>query len=391
MTGARLDHPRLRAPARRCSAGRRGSSSARSRSSGFALGRVHRHAARPAAAPGRRASRRTRRSSAWSARCSRARSWRRASRGSGSRLRARCCGAPGLAAARRAAGRACSRACAGARDRVDARRGRAADPGRARAAGATIQRSAILRGSTTSCRRRARCSTRSRGSTRSRASTGPRRDVPGAARRRSRATREVAAAARERRAGPRHGVRAGRRGLGLGGRRTGVVVTNAHVVAGQDDTRVLLRGPRAGARRDAGRLRPAQRRRGPARRRGSARRRCRSPARRRSGTSAAILGFPRNGPYDVRAGARSARRATVAHPGRLRPRAGAALDHSLRGAVRSGNSGGPVVDGRGRVVDDGVRGDRDAGRAAATACPNAIVRRALAGAARRGVDRPLRG
>ena len=71
---------------------------------------------------------------------------------------------------------------------------------------------------------------------------------------------------------------------------------------------------------------------------------------RRPGTSAAVLGFPQNGPYDV-------------EPARLGPdhrrcsprtptaagRCGARIT-SLRGLVRSGNSGGPVVDGDGRVV-----------------------------------------
>ena len=58
-------------------------------------------------------------------------------------------------------------------------------------------------------------------------------------------------------------------GLGVEGSgwvaRDGVVVTNAHVVAGQDDTKVLLRGTRAAARRDRDRVRPAQRPRGAAR------------------------------------------------------------------------------------------------------------------------------
>ena len=38
------------------------------------------------------------------------------------------------------------------------------------------------------------------------------------------------------------------------------------------------------------------------------------------------------------------------HPGRLRPRPGAARDHLAARAGPLGNSGGPMVDGRGRVV-----------------------------------------
>ena len=73
----------------------------------------------------------------------------------------------------------------------------------------------------------------------------------------------------------------------------GVVVTNAHVVAGQDDTRVLLRGNGAG-----GSTRPRSRSTRATTSRccastGSTRRRCRSPTRPGPGTSAAILGFPR--------------------------------------------------------------------------------------------------
>ncbi len=81
----------------------------------------------------------------------------------------------------------------------------------------------------------------------------------------------------------------------------GLVVTNAHVVAGQKDTRVLLRGRQPGidaqavsfdARNDLAVLRVPG---------------LDAPAlglveTPRSGTSAAILGFPGNGPYDVRAG-----------------------------------------------------------------------------------------
>jgi S1-C subfamily serine protease len=69
----------------------------------------------------------------------------------------------------------------------------------------------------------------------------------------------------------------------------------------------------------------------------------------RPGTSAAVLGFPDNGPYDVQ-------------PARIGPTATVLTQDAygrgpvrrpitaLRGLVRHGNSGGPVVDGSGRVV-----------------------------------------
>ena len=54
-------------------------------------------------------------------------------------------------------------------------------------------------------------------------------------------------------------------------------MTNAHVVAGQDDTTVQLGGTGPSLRGAGGRLRPPRRHRGPARRRASAAARCRSP------------------------------------------------------------------------------------------------------------------
>jgi S1-C subfamily serine protease len=52
---------------------------------------------------------------------------------------------------------------------------------------------------------------------------------------------------------------------------------------------------------------------------------------------------------------------------------------SFRGRVRSGNSGGPMVDARGRVVTT-VFATTTSGPRGGYGVPNAIVRRALAGA-----------
>jgi S1-C subfamily serine protease len=49
---------------------------------------------------------------------------------------------------------------------------------------------------------------------------------------------------------------------------------------------------------------------------------------------------------------------------------------SLRGAIRSGNSGGPVVDGRGRVVAT-VFAATTGGRPGGFGVPNDLVRAAL--------------
>jgi hypothetical protein len=143
-------------------------------------------------------------------------------------------------------------------------------------------------------------------------------------------------------------------GLGIEGSgwvaKPGVVVTNAHVVAGESDTSVQVQGE--GPRHDAqaiwfdsqndvallrvpgieGEVEPLE-----------------LNVDAKQGLSAAILGYPENGPFDVR-------------PARLGPTSSVRTEDaygrgpiqrritSLRGLVRSGNSGGPVVDGRGRVV-----------------------------------------
>ena len=141
-------------------------------------------------------------------------------------------------------------------------------------------------------------------------------------------------------------------GLGVQGSgwvaRDGVVVTNAHVVAGQEDTTVELRD---GSRHDAEAihydpdndlaiLRSSGISGTPA---------LEVDASAPEGTSAAILGFPENGPFTVRAGRLGATQTVSSQDsygrGPLQRRI-----TSLRGRVRSGNSGGPMVDGRGQVV-----------------------------------------
>jgi S1-C subfamily serine protease len=157
----------------------------------------------------------------------------------------------------------------------------------------------------------------------------------------------------------------------------GVVVTNAHVVAGQDDTRVLARGNEPGLeaqaiafdpRNDLAILRvdelgapPLELAPDP-----------------KSGTSAAILGFPLNGPYDVRAGRLGATREVVSQDAYGRGPVRREIV-ALRGAVRSGNSGGPMVDGGGRVVTT-IFAATTSGPRGGYGVPNAIVRDALAGA-----------
>ncbi len=98
----------------------------------------------------------------------------------------------------------------------------------------------------------------------------------------------------------------------------------------------------------------------------------------KSGTSAAILGFPLNGPYDVRAGRLGETREVVSQDAYGRGPVRREIV-SLRGAVRSGNSGGPMVDGAGRVVTT-IFAATTSGPRGGYGVPNAIVRDALAGA-----------
>jgi S1-C subfamily serine protease len=171
-------------------------------------------------------------------------------------------------------------------------------------------------------------------------------------------------------------------GLGVEGSgwvaRDGVVVTNAHVVAGEDDTKVQLggQGPRLDAtpiafdphndiallRVDGLGARPLPMRSDPP-----------------SGVSAAIVGFPENGPLDIRAGRIGAARTVSTQDaygrGPVRRRI-----VPLRGLVRSGNSGGPMIDLRGRVVTTVFAATVGGRQAGGYGVPNSIVERDIADA-----------
>ena len=129
----------------------------------------------------------------------------------------------------------------------------------------------------------------------------------------------------------------------------GVVVTNAHVVAGQDDTTVQVRrrGPRS-TRRRSGSTRATTSR--SCARPGSAACRALRLNARRAGHVGGDPRLPRERP--LRRRRRPARpHRDGRHPGRLRARPGASAGSPrCAGCVRSGNSGGPMVDARGRVV-----------------------------------------
>ncbi|MEX2105659.1 MAG: MarP family serine protease [Solirubrobacterales bacterium] len=126
----------------------------------------------------------------------------------------------------------------------------------------------------------------------------------------------------------------------------GLIVTNAHVIAGADDTTVTTReGVELvatpvyyGSDNDLALLRVGARL--PA---------LETSSRRPVGASGAVLGYPENGPYAVSPARVGETRATISEDSY----GNGPVDRSitaLGGAVRSGNSGGPLVDAEGRVV-----------------------------------------
>jgi uncharacterized membrane protein required for colicin V production len=137
--------------------------------------------------------------------------------------------------------------------------------------------------------------------------------------------------------------------------RPGLVVTNAHVVAGQDDTTVE---PDGGGRldtepvvfdprNDLAVLRVPE---------------LDAPAlpqslRTEVGSAVAILGYPENGPYRATPGRLGPTQTIISQDaygaGPIRRRMTA-----LRGQIRSGNSGGPAVDASGRVAATVFAGTR---------------------------------
>lgn len=164
----------------------------------------------------------------------------------------------------------------------------------------------------------------------------------------------------------------------------GLVVTNAHVVAGADDTVVQVEGggdrleARAvsfDARNDVAVLRVD----------GLDERALPLAGEAPAGRAAAVAGFPKNGPYDVRAARLGETREVLSQDaygrGPLRREV-----TTFRGLVRSGNSGGPLIDGRGRVVGTIFAAAVGNGPEGGYAVPNSIVRRRVAGAGGDTVD-----
>jgi S1-C subfamily serine protease len=152
----------------------------------------------------------------------------------------------------------------------------------------------------------------------------------------------------------------------------GLVVTNAHVVAGEDDTSVTTR---EGASLDATPVYYD-----PENDLALLRIDAELPALPlapdpQSGTGAAVLGYPENGPYAVAPARLGETRETIGEDSYgqgpiRRPIA------SLRGSVRSGNSGGPLIDSRGQVLGT-VFAATTTGTPGGFAVPDEIIEAAL--------------
>ncbi|MEV4419605.1 MarP family serine protease [Patulibacter sp. NPDC049589] len=160
--------------------------------------------------------------------------------------------------------------------------------------------------------------------------------------------------------------------------RPGIVVTNQHVIAGEDDTSVTAEV--GGERYDAHAI-YADRAQDIAilaapGLEAAALTLVDDPA---SGTSAAILGYPLAGPFRARA-VRIASPQTVNGEdsygqGPIRRRI-----LPFRGLVQQGNSGGPLVDRRGAVVGTVFASSTGSGQRRGFAVPNEVVAKALAAA-----------
>jgi S1-C subfamily serine protease len=154
----------------------------------------------------------------------------------------------------------------------------------------------------------------------------------------------------------------------------GLVVTNAHVVAGQGDTTVTTRvGTELDAtpvhfepKNDLAVLRVDGLSGSPLPLASEARR----------GTAAAVLGFPENGPFTV-APARLGRTTTVLSEDAYGRGPVNRRMTSFRARVRSGNSGGPAVDGDGRVLTTVFAAAVGDGPPSGLGVPNEVVGAAL--------------
>jgi S1-C subfamily serine protease len=154
----------------------------------------------------------------------------------------------------------------------------------------------------------------------------------------------------------------------------GLVVTNAHVVAGEDDTTVTLRsGGTLDAsavhydpRNDLAILRVSGLDVSP----------LRFAPQVRKGTAAAVLGYPENGSFTV-SPARVGRTGQVVSQDSYGRGPVQRKMTPFRGRVRSGNSGGPAVDDGGQVLTTVFAAEQGQRSPGGLGVPDEIVRKAL--------------
>jgi S1-C subfamily serine protease len=152
-----------------------------------------------------------------------------------------------------------------------------------------------------------------------------------------------------------------------------LVVTNAHVIAGEEDTTVTPSGGSAqdaipvhfDSTNDLALLRVGSLDSPPLRLEGD-------PA---AGTPGAVVGFPENGSFTISPARLGATGTVISQDAYGRGPVSRRMT-ALRGEIRSGNSGGPMVDGAGDVLTT-VFAATTEGRPSGYGVPNEIVREAL--------------
>jgi len=173
-------------------------------------------------------------------------------------------------------------------------------------------------------------------------------------------------------------------GLGIEGSgwavEPGVVVTNAHVLAGADDTTVTTQD---GAELDATPIYYEPRQDLALLRVGTALPALPISSERKVGGDAAVLGYPENGPYELSPARLGETRATISEDSYGNGPIERTIT-AISGTVRSGNSGGPLVDAEGNAVGT-IFAATTSGPTGGFAIPAEQVREAL-GKTREGVD-----
>jgi hypothetical protein len=155
----------------------------------------------------------------------------------------------------------------------------------------------------------------------------------------------------------------------------GLIVTNAHVVAGQEDTEVQFEGHGALHRAAVIAFDPHN---------DLAILRTDAPAGKglelelnpKDGTAGAILGFPQNGPFTSEPGRVGQTTDVISQDAYGRGPTTREMT-AIRGKIRQGNSGGPMVDGNGKVLATIFASAAEPGADSGFGVPSEVVAQAL--------------